>query len=489
MLIEAIEDYAIYALDAAGRVISWNAGAELVKGYRAEEIIGEHVSCFYLDDDVLAGKPERDLAVATADGHLHVEGWRKRRDGSPFWASVSLTALRGSDGRLIGFGKVTRDLTDRRRDEELLRESEERFRLLVNSVADYAIFLLDPDGRVASWNLGAERLKGYRADEVIGRHFSVFYPPEEVRAGTPQQLLRTALESGRVESEGWRLRQDGSRFWASVVITVLHSPDGTHRGFAKVTKDLTDRKRNEDALRSVLERERAAADRLRELDRIRTGVFEIVTHDLRAPLGVIQGVTELLRAEWSNASDETKLQHLTRISARAAVMSELVEDLMSMIRIESGQLDVERRPFDVAEVLDRAIADALAEEHGDRVRITVAGDVHALGDERRTWDVLSNLLTNAAKFSPVAGPIEVDVRREGHLVVVAVSDSGPGIPADEQHLVFERFSRLTSSRGIPGSGLGLFIAKSLVEAQGGTISVRSAIGAGSTFRFTLPAAG
>lgn len=487
LIVDSVEDYAIYALDADGNVATWNAGAEYMKGYTAEEILGRPVSVFYRDEDVALGTPEQELAIAVADGHLQQEGWRVRKDGSLFWASVLLTVLRGPDGRLLGFGKVTRDLTERRRAEQLLRDSEERFRLLVNSVADYAIFSLDADGLIASWNLGAERLKGYRADEVIGRHFSLFYPADDVREGVPQGLLGVALEQGRVESEGWRVRKDGSRFWAGVVITALRGPDGGHRGFAKVTKDLTDRKRNEDALRGVLERERESAHRLRELDRMRTGVFEVVAHDLRSPLSVIQNLAYLLQSGWEDMPQSTKLEYLDRIAARTSLMSGLVDDLFDVVQLDSGQLDIEHVEFDMGEIINSAIADSPADA-GSRIRSNFADDRIAIGDPRRTRQVVVNLLTNAAKFSPAGEPIDVLVERGADTVSVAVVDRGPGVPLDQQHLLFQRFSRLPAGRGMPGSGMGLFIAKSLVEAQHGRIGVESAPGKGSTFRFTLPAA-
>jgi PAS domain S-box-containing protein len=254
LLVESVVDYAIFMLDTDGRVATWNRGAEKIKGYQASEIVGEYFAKFYPAEDVAAGKPERELELTKHEGRIEEEGWRVRKDGSRFWASVTITALHDASGALRGFGKVTRDLTARRRAEDELRLSEERFHQLVDAVIDYAIFLLDPTGAVATWNVGAQRLKGYAPDEIVGKHFSVFYPPEDRAAGTPEAILEAVRQTGRFESEGWRVRKDGSRFWANVVITSLRDEHGKLLGFAKVTRDLTDRQRALDALRSSEER-------------------------------------------------------------------------------------------------------------------------------------------------------------------------------------------------------------------------------------------
>jgi PAS domain S-box-containing protein len=262
MLVQGTTDYAIFMLDVDGRVRTWNAGAERLKGYQAQEIIGEHFSRFYPEEAIRRGWPQHELDTAAVEGRFEDEGWRLRKDGSRFWANVVITALRDAQGTLRGFSKVTRDLTDRREAEEALRESEERFRLLVDDVQDYAIFLLDPEGRVASWNPGAERIKQYRASEIIGQHFSRFYPRDAVERGWPTHALETARQEGRFADEGWRVRQDGSRFWASVVITALRDPQGHLRGFSKITRDVTERKQSEDNARRLMEE--ATARRIAE---------------------------------------------------------------------------------------------------------------------------------------------------------------------------------------------------------------------------------
>lgn len=254
LLVESVVDYAIFMLDADGHVATWNLGAEKIKGYKASEIVGEHFSKFYPAEDITAGKPRRELEIASSAGRVEDEGWRIRKDGSRFWANVVITALRDESGNLRGFAKVTRDLTTRRAAEEQVRQAEQRFHHLVDAVIDYAIFMLDPTGHVSTWNSGARRVKGYAVEEILGKHFSIFYTPEDQAAGKPERILEAVRRDGRYEDEGWRVRKDGSRFWANVVITSLRDEHGVPLGFAKVTRDLTVRRRAEEELRWSEER-------------------------------------------------------------------------------------------------------------------------------------------------------------------------------------------------------------------------------------------
>ena len=290
LLIDSITDYAIYMLDANGYVTSWNPGARRFKGYESSEIIGQHFSRFYTDEDQRRGLPELALKMAREQGRFQGEGWRIRKDGARFWVNVVVDPITDSSGDLVGFAKVTRDLTERKSAADALRKSEEQFRLLIQSVTDYAIYMLSPEGIITNWNAGAERIKGYAPQEIIGQHFSKFYSPEDVAAGLPQVGLATAMRAGRFEKEGWRYRKDGSKFWANVVIDAIRAPDGELIGYAKITRDMTEPKQAQEQL----ERAREAMAQSQKMDAIGqlTGG---VAHDFNNLLMAVLGSLELIR--------------------------------------------------------------------------------------------------------------------------------------------------------------------------------------------------
>jgi len=495
LLVDSVKDYAIFMLDPDGRVLTWNAGAELIKGYSASEIIGEHFSRFYPPE--ARDFPAYELKVAAAEGRFEDEGWRVRKDGSRFWANVVITALYGSDKALVGFAKVTRDLTDRRESEEQLRHSEERFRLLVEGVNDYAIFMLDVNGNVATWNSGAARIKGYRAEEIVGQHFRKFYPEDALESGWPEHELKVAAAEGRFVDEGWRVRKDGSRFWAHVTITALRDDTGRLRGFAKLTRDLTERKRTEALEASgaeretMLEAERNARLLAQRTARIKDEFLATLSHELRTPLNAILGWTQLLRSRGAvEPVDFSRAMEIIERNARAQVR--LIDDLLDLSRIMSGRFRLDVQQVSLLEIVRGALdsIEPTAQTKGVRLESVLdPKSVIVSGDPARLQQVFWNLLSNAVKFTPKGGRIQVLLQRVNSHIEFSVSDTGIGIPAAFLPHVFERFSQKDSSthREYGGLGLGLAICKQLVDLHGGSIQAKSmGEGHGATFVVTLP---
>jgi PAS domain S-box-containing protein len=476
-LVQEIEDYAIFMLDLDGRVRTWNAGAQKIKGYAAREIIGQHFSRFYPAEALARDWPAYELREALAVGRFEDEGWRVRKDGSLFWANVVITTMRDPDGTPIGFAKLTRDLTLRRQEEERLRQSEERFRLLVESVEDYAIFMLDPDGRVASWNAGAIEIKGYRPEEIIGQHFSVFYRPEDNAAGKPAGELARASRFGRVEDEGWRVRKDGSLFWANVIITAVYDSSGTLRGFAKVTRDLSERKR------------------LEELERSSQHVSEFLAtlaHELRNPLAPLRNAVGVMQLEPQLSPTIASCRDM--IDRQTIQLSRLVDDLLDMGRITTGKIDLRMASVDMAEVVAHSVEAVrpLADQRQQVIDVRLPAEgVVVEGDFVRLVQVLQNLLNNASKFSPTGGRIAIEIVNEARNIVLTVSDQGRGISPGSLDTIFTLFAQedrlLDPTHN--GLGIGLTLSRSLVELHGGMISAQSeGRGMGSVFTVRLPRA-
>ena len=517
LLVESVQDYAIFALDPRGYILSWNAGAQRFKGYTADEIIGKHFSIFYPQAKIDEGFPQKELEVAGREGRFEDEGWRIRKDGSRFWANVVITALRSETGELVGYAKVTRDLTERRVAEEALRESEERFRLLVQGVQDYAIFMLDEDGNVATWNVGAERIKGYTAEEIIGRHFSIFHSPDDVAAGKPDRELQIAIAEGKYQEDGWRYRKDGTRFWANVQITPLYSAKGTLRGFGKVTRDLTERREAErraveDAKRVTTEEmaRHAAEQRQRELsvlaDRLSSQARELevanhakaqflasMSHELRTPLNAIGGYVDLLIMGVRGKINSEQLQDLERIRKSQQHLLGIITDILNFSRAEAGQLTYEIEDVPLWQVMSsvmQMIAPQAAMKEIALEPPVCPRDLIAHVDRSKVEQILLNLLSNAVKFTSSGGIISVRCESPPDSVSIVVKDTGAGIPEDQLDKVFDPFVQvgrsLTSAQ--QGTGLGLAISRDMAIAMQGSITVDSTLGEGSTFTLTLPRA-
>jgi PAS domain S-box-containing protein len=498
VLVSSIADYAIFMLDPQGIVTTWNLGAERIKGYKADEIVGKHFSAFYPADVAAKRYPEYELEVAANVGRFEDEGWRVRKDGSLFWANVVITALRDETGRLIGFGKVTRDLTERRAHEESLRQSEERFRLLVDGVVEYALFMLDANGRVVTWNTGAQRINGYAADEIVGKPLSVFYPRDAVDSGWPEHELQVAAAEGQYQEEGWRVRKDGSRFWAHVTITALRDESGHLRGYAKLTRDLSERQRAQTreeyaALRDqMLEAERAARIEAQRTVHMKDEFLATLSHELRTPLNAILGWTQVLRMRAKGSEESQLVQGLTVIERNARAQVQLIDDLLELSRILAGQVRLDVQRVALVDVIRNAMESVQPAADGKGVRLESVLDARrgiVSGDAARLQQIVWNLLSNAIKFTPKGGRIQVLLERVNSHIEITVSDTGIGISAEFLPHVFGRFTQQdsTPARKYGGLGLGLAISKQLVELHGGSISAKSAgEGKGAAFIVRLP---
>ncbi len=503
LLVEAVQDYAIFLLSPTGEIRSWNRGAARITGYSAEEIVGRRFSTFYTDEDLRNRKPDYELAMASSEGRVEDEGWRVRRDGNRFWANTVITALRNAEGELLGFAKVTRDLSERRSAEERLRQNEEFFRLLVESVRDYAIFMLDTEGNVASWNEGARRIKGYEAHEIIGRHFSTFYSEQDVREGKPARELVEARDRGSVEDEGWRLRKDGSRFWANVVITAVHDPVGNLRGYAKVTRDITERREAEKIQQSLLdqqtarlqaeqERNRAEASfsAAQEANRSKDEFLMTLSHELRTPMTAILGWARLLPT--ISREDPMFNEAVSSIARSAELQAQLIDDVLDVSRIVAGKLRLSPEVLEVKPLIREAAEGVRTMAAARSVSITTAVEPDAgeiTADATRLQQVIWNLLTNAVKFTPAGGTVELNARRTQSDLKIIVRDSGEGIDPEFLPHMFEPFRQAENprTRVHGGLGLGLSIVRHLVEAHGGGVRAESpGRGQGATFTVTLP---
>jgi PAS domain S-box-containing protein len=490
-LISGINDYAIYMLDPQGHVSSWNAGANRFKGYVAQEILGEHFSRFYTDEDRATGLPARALQTALDEGKYEAEGWRVRKDGTRFWAHVVLDPIYNEEGILLGFAKVTRDVTERKVAEDKLRESEQRFRLLVQGVTDYAIYMLSPEGMVTNWNLGAERIKGYTQDEIIGSHFSRFYTAEDRSAGVPVRALTTAGATGRFEAEGWRVRKDGTRFWAHVIIDAIRDELGDLVGFAKITRDLTEKKRATEALEAA-DRALFQAQKMESIGQLTGGI----AHDFNNLLSVLSSGLEVLamqRGESGDTRDTRTIDSMRRAVDRGA---RLTQQLLAFARqqpLQAETCSVNRIITGFESVLRRAGNTSIEFE------IDLERKAHsAVIDSARLESALLNLVVNARDAMPEGGLITIATRnvtlgdheagslKAGDYVRITVSDTGTGMPPEVVARAFEPF--FTTKEVGKGTGLGLSQVYGFIKQSEGEVVIESRPGVGTTIAIYLPAA-
>ncbi|SEM42256.1 PAS domain S-box-containing protein [Bosea lupini] len=489
LLVESVTDYAIYMLDPQGTVISWNPGARRFKGYEDHEIIGQPFSRFYTEEDRAAGLPERALGQAAETGRFESEGWRVRKDGTRFWANAVIDAIiNPATGRVLGYAKVTRDLTERRQADEALRRSEEKFRLLVQGVTDYAIYMLDADGIVTNWNAGAQRIKGYAPDEIIGRHFSLFYTPEDREKGEPQRTLQAAIDNGSAEKEGWRIRKNGETFWASVVIDPIRDDAGEVIGFAKVTRDLTEQRKVQaelDAAREAL----FQAQKIEALGQLTGGV----AHDFNNLLTAVLGSLELVRRQ---IGDERQLNLIDNAIKGASRGISLTQRMLSFARKQELAL----QPVAV-DVLVAEMGDLLQRSLGPLIRIETdfpADLATAAADSNQLEAAVLNLAVNARDAMPEGGVLRVGAKNEsvgrghrsglpdGDYIRLSVADTGSGMDAKTLAQATEPFF---TTKGVgKGTGLGLSMVHGMAEQLGGRLQLTSHVGRGTTVEIWLPVA-
>ncbi|XUW91192.1 PAS domain S-box protein [Burkholderia sp. M6-3] len=475
-------------LDAEGFIKTWNAGAQRFKGYAPKEILGQHFSVFYTDTDRAGGRPAFALRTARDEGKFEDEGWRVRKDGSQFWASVVIDPLRDDSGKLIGFAKITRDITDRKMAQEALRESEEQFQLLVQGVTDYAIYMLSPTGEVTNWNVGAERIKGYTREEILGKHFSCFYTEEDRASGLPALTLSTAAAEGRAEREGWRVRKDGSRFWAHVVVDAIRNGAGELVGFAKVTRDVTERKQAAEAL----ERANAAlfqSQKMESLGQLTGGV----AHDFNNLLAVMSNGLDVLSLRVQDHADLKMLETMQRAVARGAT---LTQQLLSFARQQP--LKVERCNLNA---VIRGFEAVLRRAGNSTIELEIRPEPQprpVLLDVARFEAALLNLIVNARDAMPAGGKIAITVENvevregtvgtlvEGPYVKVSVADTGSGMPPEVAARAFEPF--FTTKEVGKGTGLGLSQVYGFISQSGGDVLIRSEPDIGTVVSMYLPIA-
>jgi PAS domain S-box-containing protein len=475
-LVESVRDYAIFMLTPDGVIASWNSGAQLIKQYSAAEAIGQHFSIFYEPAAVASGWPEEELRRSLRDGRFEDEGWRIRKDGSRFWANVVISPLVDGSGALLGYSKVTRDLTERREHEEKLRESEEKLRLIVDGVKDHAMFLLDRGGTIVSWNPAAQKVLGFAPGEIIGRELALLYPAQERSAGRPQAEMAAAAHAGSLHSHAWKVKSDGSSVWTDGSLSAIRDTEGRLDGFVLILRDLTEQRRIEEL--------EAEGRRILEF-------IAMLSHELRNPLAPIKNAVSILKLP---QGQEQTGKYADMIGRQVAHLTRLVDDLMDVSRITTGKIALDRSSLEINTLVHVALDSmrSTLESQGHALEVTLAAQpVFVEGDAVRLTQVVVNLLNNAAKYTAPNGRIEVVVARNHATARIEVSDNGIGMSESLMQRAFDPFVQgdRTLDRAGGGLGIGLTLVKRIVELHGGSV-VGASAGAdqGTKFTITLPLA-
>jgi PAS domain S-box-containing protein len=492
-------NFSSIATDDKGVIQLFNVGAERMLGYSAAEVIDQITPADISDpQEVIARAAALSLELGTAitpgfealafKASRGIEDIYEltyiRKDGTRFPAIVSVTALRDGAQNVIGYLLIGTDNSARKQAEEKLRWTESSFRLMVESVSDYAIVMLDPDGSVASWNTGAQRIKGYSADEILGRHFSVFYPEDDVASGKPQRDLDAVTTSGRHEDEGWRIRKNGSLFWANIVFTAIRDQGGNLRGFAKLTRDLTERNKVE----AILTNATAVAE---TANLAKSDFLSSMSHELRSPLNAILGFAQLMESELPPPTP-SQGESIIQILNAGWYLLELINEVLDLATIESGRLSMSIEPVLLNDLLleCHSMVEPLAQRRNLRMLFPRSDAPYCVNADRtRIKQVLINLLSNAIKYNTPGGSVAVDCTANTATgrVRITVTDTGAGLPPEKVAQLFQPFNRLGQETGaVEGTGIGLVVSKRLVELMTGVIGVESTVGTGSSFWVELP---
>lgn len=469
-LIEDSIDLGVMQLDTQGFILSWNLGAKQITGYSSLDVMGKHFSLLHTHESETPDA-EQKLITSRKQGTFEEKNWYKYKNGSLFWGHVILVPMFDSQKKIIGFCQTIRDLTEEKIMEEQIKQSEERLRLLIESCsADYGLIILDPDGYVVSWNAGAQKIKGYSEEEILGRHFSIFYTQQGKDKKKPEEELKISKEQGYYKEEGWRVRKNGMIFWASITVVPMYNSRGVHIGFSKITHDLTEQKK---------------------LEKIKNEFISVISHELRTPLTAINGALAILSAEIGKNIIEKYKNLLNIANSNCQSLIRLVDDILCMEKIESGKMDLNIRQYDLSKLVIESVANNIPFGVKFGVKIatsTIIPNAMVPIDPDSIVQVLTHLISNAVKFSSRKEEVLVGMLKKESAIRIFVQDKGIGIPKEFHHKIFEKFTQsdTSSARKRSGTGLGLAISKAIIEKHNGLIGFESEINQGSTFYFDIP---
>ncbi|MFT4031679.1 MAG: PAS domain S-box protein [Siphonobacter sp.] len=498
-VLENLDEYALVIIDTKGLITFGNRAVENLFGYSIQELVGKSFATFYVSAGEDYHDPVNDLDLAHGQaGIVRYEGWKNHKSGKKIWVNTIIKALRNEQHEIIRYSILFQNLTERKKAEDSLRRSEEQYRLLVGNVRDYGIFMLDTKGYIQSWNEGARLIKGYTAEEIIGKHFSTFYTENDLENEKPVWELQFAIQTGQYEEEGWRVRKDGSRFWANVLITSVYNDTNELIGFAKITRDLTERRKSEEALRNSEEKYRLLANTLEQTNQELQHFVYIASHDLQEPLRKIQLFGGILQNKFAGGLTEDGAQLIKRMQGTSLRMQKLIKDLLTFSRLTNEQHSLQS--VNLMQIVQGVLSDLelVIQEKGAQIQVNSLPVIE--GIEIHLQQLFQNLLSNSLKFSlqdrkpfveissyyQKTAPPEISTKKSNWLVI-EIKDNGIGFEEKYSDRIFKMFQRLDTKTEYAGNGIGLAICKKVMEWHEGGITVRSIPNEGTTFAVYFPA--